>query len=186
MISRWAVHAHSGKKTIAGKKIPELWSTNPLPTVSGRCKDMIEAVDPGVHYFAPIHLIDRATGDEYSDVDFYLMICGRLVEIDPAATAIASDKTDIFGLVFPSTADHVRALEARIYQAIVADSQIQTALKGLPLWRFNTRSIENLPFGSREILYANDALLDAAKKAKLSGFKETAGMTQRDVNHVWY
>lgn len=184
-IREFATQAHSRGRAVTATKIPDFWSTNPLPTVSDRLRVLIEDLDPGVHRFVPIVMRDRVSGEVLADGAYHLLLCGRLVEIDPAINQVSKDNCDVFGFAYPSTqgSDNI---EARIYQTIVSDTSIHRTLSEFPLWRFNTRSIENFPFGCREILYSNARLVKAAQALKLRGFNETKGLTTRDVNHVWY
>lgn len=186
IVQRWSVQAHSGNKQIPEKNIPDVWTTNPFAMVSEKAKNVIETMDPDIHRFVPIDITDRSSGTPMDAQKYFLFLCGRAIEIDPSASPIDPTKTDIFGLVFPSPVDAVPHMEARIYNAIASESSIQDTIENFPIWRFNTRAVDGVPFGQREIFYANNEFLKSAKKAKLKGVAETSGVTKRDVNHVWY
>ena len=62
-IREFATQAHSRGRAVTATKIPDFWSTNPLPTVSDRLRVLIEDLDPGVHRFVPIVMRDRVSGE---------------------------------------------------------------------------------------------------------------------------
>ncbi len=145
---------------------PDFRTTNPLPTITERCKEFIEQIDPDVHQFQKFKLYHGITGEVIDHTNFYFFICGRLLEIVPDASPLTSDMTDI-----PVLSD------TNSLHTIVRNKELQEFVETLPLWCL---------FRKRNTYYSNADFIQNAKKNNLIGFEETEGNTTGDIQHVWY
>lgn len=149
-------------------KIPDFWTTDPLPTVSQAFKTLIESMDPGVHQFFPLKMYVYGSDTRVEQTQFYLFICGRFIDIPCYPRLPKQGTTDlpVGDESFLYVMRHVQ--ERRDYQAYLAT---------IPLWR-NSHN--------RGTYFVNEALLKMAQQYPLKGFKETSKGVHRDVCHVFY
>lgn len=160
----------TGRKKPDPKKIPDFWTTGPLPTVTEAFRELIEEIDPGIHQFFPINLVIDKTTECVDHARFYRFICGRLLEV-PEHSQTSDRSLDDAGAV--------NDYELRRWRTIQERPDIQAYLERMPIWRFHDAS-------GREACYLNKEFLDAAHQRSLSGFKESSDRIHRDVQHVRY
>lgn len=178
LITDFTVRSYTGK-AVSEDRIPDIWCTNPLPTVSERCRTLIEHMDPDTHQFVPITIRDAQTNTPLHG-QYYSLICGRLLEITPKKEPASAEQTDIYGMSGQPTSPSEKVLGQIVAHLI----EIREFLQNLPLWRLNTCNINGAPIGEREVLYTNEALIRNAGKHGLKGFKVSSKGVWRDVHRV--
>jgi len=179
--------SNDNRKPVDENKIPDFWVTNPIPTVTQRCRDLIEELDPGVHQFVPIEVYCKKTKKRREATNYYSFICGRLLTIKPHDEVLPPEHTDVFlsfgGYFMGETGE----LLSKTLHAIYDNPSIQEAISAFPVWHFANGSQDGFKsIGSYGQYFINERFLKTAQQRGFRGFKETSGKIVRDVHHVWY
>ena len=150
------------------EKVPDFWTTDPVPTVTEEFKNLIEKQDPGIHQFIPLETYIYGSDIKVDHTRFYLFICGRVVTFPWHSQLPEKDSIDIGAL-----SDEM----VRWMRMVQEKPDYQAFLETLPFWRIGHH---------RGTYFIRQDLLKHAQKAGLKGFKETSKGVQRDVYHVFY
>ncbi|GAA3921356.1 imm11 family protein [Litoribacillus peritrichatus] len=140
--------------------------------VSEKAKSVIQSIDPFGHQFWPVELVDEQ-GQRLNEEPYYLMNMRRYVMIEPNGKPL--QRLDFS----PATGE----MEADVLPTIQHQLEVRKNIETLPMWRY----ITPLKQIAIHVLYFNEVLMDAFKKAGVTGieeYTEYAGKDGEVVGHV--
>lgn len=160
---------NNGQRQPDPQKIPDFWTTDPLPVVTQAFKDLIEEIDPGIHQFFEFNLFVHEKDEQIDHTKFYTFICGRLLDIVPDTELPDAKSYSVQSLGFPE-APKIKTIQER--------PDIQKYIADLPIWSFRT--------DGRDVYFVSASLLRKARARGLKGFTDFNSRSRGNVGHVKY
>lgn len=134
-----------------GVELPDIWAWGEFVLVSERAKAVLEASDNFEHEFLETEVQDTAR-QRINKMPYYLMNIRRVVKIDELGPY--GDIENKYEMFCPSGSEN------EFLPVVQRTPELKDQLAQLPMWR---------QFGSWEVIYLSEAVLEALRDAGISG-----------------
>lgn len=137
--------------------------------VSKKAKTVIESIDPNIHQFSKIRVVEKNT-EVSEDYNYFAMVVGRIVNIEKPVDHHPLTKTDTSGL-------------PEAIKSIDRTPGFAQRIEDLPLWTFPSR---------KGTFFFNEEMSTAFKEIGVTGLKEKNlnnpyhDEINTSVAHVWF
>lgn len=167
-----SVSSVSGRKPANPKRALDVWTDSSQDhIVSEKGRKFIESVDPRVHSFDPVKLLNVKDKARFGDVDYFIWRNGRSLKIEMqemGPDVVINPELKL------GPRDSLSDPIARFLHTLCFDVKVWDEVRQLPIWTL-------LPLN---IIFVNEDVFRQATELKLKGFELGEGLQRRNAARI--